>query len=107
MGNAGTPSGRLRTAISTGSYGLALNIASELPRVELSDAIRLTALAAAKDPERFDALAVRVLSRLLEERRLSLDDALWACQRLRDCREGVDGATGLLQLAKQRPSNRG
>jgi hypothetical protein len=103
VSNAGTASGQLRTALSPGSYRLARNIAADLPRVDLADAIRLTALTAEKDSDRFDALAVRALARLLDERRLSLDDALWACQRLRDCREGVDGGTGLLSLARQRP----
>jgi hypothetical protein len=103
VSNAGTASGQLRTALSPGSYRLPRNIAADLPRVDLADAIRLTALTGEKDSDRFDALAVRVLARLLDERRLSLDDALWACQRLRDCREGVDGETGLLSLAKQRP----
>ncbi len=35
----------------TGSYGLAVNLARELPHVDLADAIRLTALAAEKDPD--------------------------------------------------------
>jgi hypothetical protein len=102
MGNSGTISGRLRTALSTGSYGLAVNLARDLPHVDLADAIRLTALAAEKDPERFDALAVRCIARLIEERHLKLNDVLWACQQLQDCREGRDGETGLINLAKQR-----
>jgi hypothetical protein len=100
--NAGTASGRLRTALNTRSYGLAVNLARELPHVALADAIRLTCLAASKDSKRFDALAVRVVARLIEERRLSLNDVIWACRRLQDCREGVDGETGLLNLVRQK-----
>jgi hypothetical protein len=73
------------------------------PTSPLADATRLTCLAASKDPERFDALAVRVIARLIEERRLELNDVLWACRRLQDCREGVDGETGLLSLLRQPP----
>ena len=62
MGNARSTGGRLRTALNTGSYGLARNIARDLPHVELADAIRLTCLAASEDtPSRFDALAVRCM----------------------------------------------
>lgn len=103
MGNAGTDTGRFRTALNTGSYGLAANIAKDLPYVELADAIRLTCLAAEKDPARFEALTLRCLSRLLEERRISLNDLLFAGRRFQDAREGVDGETGLLNLVKQRP----
>jgi len=91
VGNAGTNSGRFRTALNTGSYDLASNIARDLPYVELADAIRPTCLAARKDPARFEVLALRCLARLLEERRVE------------DAREGIDGETGLLNLLKQRP----
>jgi hypothetical protein len=81
VGNAGTASGQLRTPLSTGSYRLARNIAAELPHVEPVDAIRLTCLAASKDPDRFDGLAVRAITRQIEGRRLSLNDVIWAAQR--------------------------
>lgn len=67
MGNAGTDYGRFRTALRTGSYGLARNIARDLPHVDLSDAIRLTILSVDKDPDHFDALALRCLVRFIEE----------------------------------------
>ena len=102
MGNAGTDYGRFRTALNTGSYGLARNIALDLPHVDLRDAIRLTVLAVEKDPDAYDALALRCLVRLIEERELSINRAIWALQRFQDCREGVDGLTGLLNLARQR-----
>ncbi len=101
MSNAGTDYGRFRTALNTGSYGLARNIALDLPRVDLADAIRLTVLAAAKDPDHFDALALRCLVRFIEERGLTIDRAVWVLQRFREAREGFDGETGLLNLVRQ------
>jgi hypothetical protein len=106
MGNAGTLTGQLRTAIRTRSLSLALNIAGELDHVDLAAAVALTALAAEKGDPRFEPMALRVIVRLIEERRLTLNDALWAAQRLQDCREGVDGETGLLNLERQRPERR-
>ena len=103
MGNAGTDYGRFRTAHNSGSYGLARNIAADLPHVDLADAIRLTVLAVEKDPDQFDALAQRCVVRLIEERRLNLNEVLWALQRFQDAREGRDGETGLIALLHQKP----
>jgi hypothetical protein len=103
VGNAGSDYGRFRTALNTGSYGPARNLARDLPHVDLSDAIRLTILAADKDPDRYDALALRCLVRLIEERGLSIDRAIWVLQRFREAREGFDGETGLLNLVRQAP----
>jgi hypothetical protein len=100
VGNAGTEYGRFRTALRTGSYGLARNIAADLPRVDLADAIRLTCLAAEKAPDDFDALALRCLVRLIEERGLTIDRAVWVLQRFREAREGFEGETGLLNLVR-------
>jgi hypothetical protein len=101
VGDAGTNYGRFRTALRTGSYGLARNIARDLPHVDLADAIRLTILAVDKDPDHFDALALRCLVRFIEERGLTIDRAIWALQRFRDAREGIDGETGLQNLERQ------
>jgi hypothetical protein len=100
VGNAGSDYGRFRTALKTGSYGLARNIARDLPHVDLSDAIRLTILAIDNDPNRYDALALRCLVRLIDERGLTIDRAIWVLQRFREAREGFDGETGLLKLAR-------
>lgn len=102
MGNAGSQLGELKTALSTGSYVLAARIAKDLPRVDLSDAVRLTILAADKDSERFDALAQRCLVRLIEERQVTLNEVLWVAQRFQDVREGTDGETGLMNLLRQK-----
>lgn len=105
MGNAGTDYGRFRTALRTGSYGLARNIALDIPQVDLADAIRLTILAIDKDPDHYDALALRCLVRFIEERSLTIDRAVWVLQRFREAREGFDGETGLLKLARQGPNS--
>lgn len=103
MGVAGSRHAELRTALSTRAYGLALSIAEELPHVGLHDAIRLTLLAADRDPERFDAMAQRCVVRLIEERRLTLDDIAWIAQGFQDARQGFDDAeTGLMLLLRQR-----
>jgi hypothetical protein len=72
MGNAGTAYGNFRTAIKTGSYVLACQVASELPRVGLSEALQLTMLAAKKDPERYERMARRWLVRFITEKRPTL-----------------------------------
>ena len=102
MGEAGSDLARLRTALKTNSYRLAIGIARELPRVSLADALELTLLAAQKDPDRYDAMAVRWAARLIEERRVDLNDVLWTVQRFQDEREGHDGRTGLENLLQQR-----
>ena len=82
MGNAGSPYGDFQTALRTGSFELAVDVARTLPRLTLSDALRLTLLAAQKAPERFDDMARRWLSRLLVERQPSLDELAWAAALL-------------------------
>ena len=88
MGNAGTASGALRTAIRTGSLNLALNIAAELDHVPLADAVALTALAAKKGDRRFEPMAMRLIVRFIEARKVTtVNRAIWTLQRLQDCRE--------------------
>ncbi len=78
MGTSGTRHGEFRTALRTGSYSLALEIARDLPHISLADALRLTLLAARKSPQQFDGMARRWLARLLVERQPSLDEMAWA-----------------------------
>lgn len=62
--------------------------ARELQVVPLDAALDLTLLAAEKDPDRYEAMAVRWVQRLIEERRPSLNETVWAGTRLKDVREG-------------------
>lgn len=78
MGTAGTRYGEFQTALRTGSFDLACEVARDLQRITLGDALGLTLLAARKRPERFEEMARRWLARLLVERNPSLDEMAWA-----------------------------
>ena len=72
-GNAGSIGGEFRTAIRTKSFRVAMDLARSMPRLSLSDALALTVLGAAQEPERFPALARRFLVRFIEEAEPSLE----------------------------------
>jgi hypothetical protein len=78
MGTAGSRYGEFRTALRTGSFNLAFDVARDLPRLTLSDALALTLLAAKKKPDRFEEMARRWIARLTVERAPSLDELAWA-----------------------------
>lgn len=84
MSNAGSSYGEFRTALRTNSYGLAMQVARSLPGIDLSDALRLTALAAHKDPDRFPSLARRWLVRFLSERHPTLLLVSWVAHDFED-----------------------
>ena len=88
IGNAVTTHGELQRALKAGLYVNARAAARELQVVPLEDALELTLLAAEKDPRRFEAMAVRWLQRLIEERSPSLNETVWAGTRLKDVKEG-------------------
>lgn len=83
MGNAGSVYGNFRTAIRTGSYTLACQVARELPRVGLREALQLTLLAAEKDPDRYERMARRWMARFLEEKQPTLQLTQWVAEDLR------------------------
>jgi hypothetical protein len=78
MGTAGTRYGEFHTALRTDSFELAREVARDLPKITLSDALNLTLLADRKKPDRFEEMARRWLARLLVERNPSLDQMAWA-----------------------------
>jgi hypothetical protein len=88
MGVSGSDHAELRRCLKAGQYASACSAARSLTVVPLDAALDLTLLAAEKHPERFEAMAVRWLTRLGEERRPSLRDYVWATQRMGDVREG-------------------
>ena len=109
MGTAGSLGGEFRTAIRTESFGLAMNMARAMPNVPLDDALDLTILAATKEPAVYEALAVRWITRLLEEKSLTLDELRWTIERLTDAREGWHQEAGKALhdfLCKRPPRNR-
>jgi hypothetical protein len=91
MGVSGTNSADFQRALKAGKYLAAVSAAHSLPFVSLEDALTLTALAADQAPDRFDRMAVRWINRLTAERKLSLVETRWACERLQDVREGRGG----------------
>lgn len=98
MGNAGNgvyESAEFDTALKHGDYASAVSIARRLPRIDLRSALRLTVLAAKHESrERYDAMAVRWLTRLVQEKRVDLNDVHWASSRLKDAREGLNKEAG-------------
>lgn len=67
----------LDRALTARDYGLAARLARSLSFVSLRDALRLTVLAARKDPEHYDAMAKRWLIRFMHEHRPSLKLLSW------------------------------
>ena len=103
MDTAGSLGGELRTAIRTGSYKLALNVARAMPIVSIADALDLTLLAAEHDPDRFDAMAQRWLCRLVEERSLTLAEFAQAAAELQGVPMGLGNGDGLKTLLREKP----
>ena len=76
-GNHGTPTAIFRKAIERGNLVVAEVTALELGRLDLADALELTALTALKDRPRSRRLAARWLERWLAETPApTIDDAL-------------------------------
>jgi hypothetical protein len=55
-----------------------VDLARSMPRLGLSDALRLTLLAAREEPTRYPEMARRWIARVLVEQRPSLDEIAWA-----------------------------
>jgi hypothetical protein len=95
MGVSGTDHGEFQKALRSGDWGSAFAAAHSLPVVRLEDALELVLLGATKvDRERYERLAVRWVSRLIEERRISLREMTWVIERLGDAREGRGAEAG-------------
>jgi len=102
MGNAGSLGGEFRTAIRTGIYKLALNVARSMPVISIADALDLTLLAAEQDLERFDAMAQRWLCRLAEERATSLAEFAGAAAEIQGVPMGLGDGGGLKVLLREK-----
>jgi len=100
MGNAGSSYGNFATAVKTGSYTLACQVARELPRIGLREALQLTLLAAEKDPDRYEQMARRWLVRFLEEKRPTLGLVQYVASGLD--RLGLQGPAGFDEDAEAR-----
>src|SRR4051812_7636455 len=70
--SSGSPYARFRRALATGNLTLIRAAATELPRVDLGDALTLCVLLAAREPERYERAAIRWLGRFCLERPVTL-----------------------------------
>ena len=93
----GHPRTIFRRALDRGNLLVAETVAREIGRVALSEALELTALIAQKDARRKSRAAVRFLERLLDERRLTIEEASLAASALAALGgPGHDAAVSLL-----------
>ena len=75
VSSSGSPYARFRRALSIGNLALVHAAATELPQVELDDALRICLLMSEQDDERFERAAVRWLARAsLETPSMRLED---------------------------------
>jgi hypothetical protein len=75
MTSQGSPLTRLQRALAARNVLLALSTAAELPRVPLPEALAIALLLRDKEPQRFEAAALRWHARLCRDARLSLSEA--------------------------------
>jgi hypothetical protein len=95
MGVSGTDHAEFQRALRAGNWHSAFAAAHSLPVVRLEDALELVLLGASQvEKDRYERLAQRWLTRLLQERRLSLREIAWAVERLADMREGITDEAG-------------
>jgi hypothetical protein len=94
----GSPLTRLRRALDHRNPLLALATAAELPSVPLPEALAICLLLHDKQPQRFEAAALRWHARLCREGRLTLPEAALALAALGTLAAGrIDsGASALL-----------
>ena len=103
MGTAGSDYGYFQRSLKAGHYASAWQFAKQLPSISLADALSLTLLAAKDDPDRFDAMALRWLCRLVEERSLTLAKFAGAAAELQGVPMGLGGGDGLRALLREKP----
>lgn len=75
MSSSGSAYARFRRALQTGNLTLIRAAAAELPQVRLDDALEVCVLLRDREPERYEAAAVRWIGRFCVERvDVSLED---------------------------------
>jgi hypothetical protein len=92
----GDPLTRFRRAIQSRSILLAELSAREAGRLPIEDAIALVALYARLDDDKFEKAAVRWLTRLLNEKRLTLVQVQAAAAALAALQDGEEWALPVL-----------
>jgi hypothetical protein len=88
MSIKGRPLKWMQDALARGDLATAWSEASEVPRVELADALDFVILLAAADHRHFDRAVTRWIARLETERTSSAEDRAIALVALRALRQG-------------------
>jgi len=98
MTSSGSAYARFRRALQTGNLTLIRAAAAELPSVRLDDALEVCVLLRDREPERYEAAAVRWIARFCVERvDVSLDDVQDAGRAFALMRRDPERALGILQ----------
>ena len=98
VSSAGSPYARFKRALATGNLNLIRACAAELRTVDLGDALAICLLVRDREPERYEAAAVRWIARFCVERvDVSLDDVQDARRAFALMRRDPERALGILQ----------
>ncbi len=98
MTSSGSAYARFRRALQTGNLTMIRAAAAELPSVRLDDALEVCVLLRDREPERYEAAAVRWIARFCVERAdVSLDDVQDAGRAFALMRRDPERALGILQ----------
>ncbi len=82
MSSDGSPYARFQRALKTGNLTIIRAAASDLPRVDLGDALCVCMAIRAAEPDRFERAALRWLARFAAERARSVTDVREAAAAL-------------------------
>lgn len=97
MSDAGSPYARFRRALATKNLLIIRAAASELPQINLDDALTVCVLLRDREPDRYDAAAVRWIGRFCAEQPdVTLEEVDLACSAFEELR--LDAEQGLTTL---------
>jgi predicted transport protein len=98
VSSSGSPYSRFRRALGTGNLTLIRAAAAELPQIRLDDALQVCVLLRDREPERYEAAAVRWIGRFCVERpEVTLEDVDQARAAFSLMRRDPVSALSLLQ----------
>ena len=98
MTSQGSAYARFRRALATGNLTLIRSAAAELPQIRLDDALHVCVLLRDREPQRYEAAAVRWIGRFcVEKHDVTLDDVDEARAAFALMREAPEQALGVLQ----------
>ena len=98
MTSSGSAYARFRRALQTGNLTMIRAAAAELPSVRLDDALEVCVLLRDREPERYEAAAVRWIARFCVERQdVSLTDVQHATTAFGLLPREPEEALGILQ----------